>query len=129
MLDLKVEEVREQTSIFDVINEEAGEMAYIDIRPHVSLFADHEPILKKEGESDESNETKPAEEPASFWQRQFQQEPTRKQLRYDWLFGVIMPVICFALDPFVFKGSGDGDQFLSTAKVFAYLLSFVSILG
>jgi hypothetical protein len=60
-----------------------------------------------------------------FWKRQFQAESTSTQKNFDWTFGVILPVICFAFDPIVFKG----ESFLGIAKPFAYLLSFVSILA
>ena len=43
-----------------------------------------------------------------FWRRQFQIESTTGQKKFDWIFGVIMPVICFVFDPIVFKGNGFG---------------------
>jgi hypothetical protein len=67
---------------------------------------------------------------AGFWRRQFQQESTRKQRRYDWAFGVIMPVVCFFFDPFIFKFWGSaGGGVLGAYKPFAYSGSFISILG
>ncbi|MDQ6786134.1 MAG: hypothetical protein M3033_04865 [Acidobacteriota bacterium] len=38
-----------------------------------------------------------------FWRRQFQKESTKSQRKFDWIFGVIMPVIYFAFGPVVFK--------------------------
>lgn len=65
-----------------------------------------------------------------FWARQFQQTSTAAQRRFDWIFGAILPVICFAFDPLVFKGFGLGKGAqLGDYKPFAYLLSFVSIMA
>ncbi|NOT47908.1 MAG: hypothetical protein HOP17_09210 [Acidobacteria bacterium] len=76
------------------------------------------------------NET--ADEPTvekSFWRRQFQAESTRAQKKFDWTFGVVLPVICFAFDPVVFKGSSLGAATYGAYKPFAYLLSFTSIMA
>lgn len=64
-----------------------------------------------------------------FWRRQFQKETTHSQKIFDWIFGVIMPVICFAFDPAVFKGGIVGSAFLGKYKPFAYILSFVSVMA
>lgn len=65
----------------------------------------------------------------SFWQRQFQVKLTNKQKIFDWVFGVILPVICFVADPFLFKGYGLGKgALLGTIKPFAYLLSFILVM-
>lgn len=56
-----------------------------------------------------------------FWERE-----TESPRKFDWFFGVIMPVICFVFDPIVFKGGG---AILGTYKPFAYLLSFVSVMA
>lgn len=64
-----------------------------------------------------------------FWQRQFQKESTESQRRFDWIFGVVLPVICFAFDPIVFK-DGFGDYAIFGAfKPFAYVLSYVSVMA
>lgn len=60
-----------------------------------------------------------------FWRRQFQTESTGAQKKFDWIFGVIMPVICFVFDPIVFKGGA----ILGTYKPFSYLLSFASVMA
>ena len=60
-----------------------------------------------------------------FWRRQFQQQSTKAQRKFDWLFGVILPVICFAFDPIVFTNA----TFLGNYKAFAYILSFVSVMA
>ncbi len=61
-----------------------------------------------------------------FWRRQFQKDATHTQIKFDWIFGTILPVICFVFDPIVFKGSG---AVLGTYKPFVYLLSFVSVMA
>jgi hypothetical protein len=61
-----------------------------------------------------------------FWRRQFQLESTPNQKIFDWTFGVVLPVVCFAFDPIIFKGNGSFGGF---AKPFAYLLSFTSIMA
>lgn len=81
--------------------------------------------LNKESDA----EISPALE-AGFWKRQFQTQSTGAQRKFDWLFGVILPVICFACDPIVFKGFGMGKgALLGNYKPFAYLLSFSLIMG
>ena len=63
-----------------------------------------------------------------FWRRQFQSEATVSQKIFDWLFGAILPVICFVFDPFVFK-RGIPSTLLGNLRPFAYILSFVSIMA
>lgn len=75
---------------------------------------------------DENNVIEPKER---FWQRYFQIEAAEPPRKFDWFFGVIMPVICFVFDPTVFKGGVLGPAFLGTFKPFAYLLSFVSVMA
>jgi hypothetical protein len=67
------------------------------------------------------------QEPLGYWKRQFAEEPTYKQRVFDWLFGVIIPTICVAADPIVFRGFEGG--LLATYRPFAYILSFISILS
>lgn len=77
----------------------------------------------------ELNEEKD-EQPKGFWRRQFQTKSTEAQRTFDWLFGVIFPVVCFVFDPTVFKGGGGlGGAFLGHIKPFAYVLSFVSVMA
>ena len=75
---------------------------------------------------DENNIIAPKE---NFWRRQFQSEATESSRKFDWLFGVILPVICFVFDPIVFKNNGIGATLLGNYKPFAYLLSFVSVMA
>src|SRR4030095_4338358 len=70
-----------------------------------------------------------AAEPQGFWIRQFQREPTNRQRIFDWAYGVIIPMICVAADPIVFRSDGLGSSLLVSYRPFAYVLSAVSILG
>ena len=60
-----------------------------------------------------------------FWRRQFLQTPTKKQTRFDWAYGVGIPLICAAADPIVFTQNG----MLGEYKVFAHMLSATSIMA
>ena len=82
------------------------------------------PIEKQELESPDRAPASPDHEPR-FWRRQFGKTVTKRQRFYDWAFGVVMPVICFAFDPIVFKNGGD---LLGRYTVFAYMLSIGSIM-
>jgi hypothetical protein len=63
-----------------------------------------------------------------FWRRQFDSVPTGGQELFDGIFGVILPVLCFAADPIVFKGGFFDDRaFLDHYRVLAYLTSAVEI--
>jgi hypothetical protein len=64
-----------------------------------------------------------------FWKRQFGTKVTRAQRKWDWILGVIMPVLCITFDPIVFNGINGGDGMLTFIKPFAYLLSYVSIMA
>ena len=133
MSEIQFEEIREQKSLFGVNSDiDEDESQIDDIRPARSLFENHH----EHGETDMqilglSDDAPQAEEwEYRFWRRQFQQNPTCRQKQYDWAFGVIMPVLCFFFDPFIFKfwGSTSGGV-LGAYKPFAYSGSFISILG
>jgi hypothetical protein len=64
-----------------------------------------------------------------YWKRQFQAQGNSKQKVYNWIFGVILPVICFAFDPIVFKGGFGGSAMFANYKPFAYLLSFTCVMA
>lgn len=66
----------------------------------------------------------------TFWRRQFQKEATESQKKFDWIFGIILPVACFAFDPAIFKTSDlwGSNAYLGSIKPFAYLLSFLSVM-
>ena len=68
--------------------------------------------------------------PPGFLERQFSQVPTLRQRQCDWAFGVVLPIICVAADPIVFRSSiGVREAFLEEYKIFAYALSSVSIMA
>ena len=73
----------------------------------------------------------PAKRPG-FLQRQFSETTTLRQKRFDWTFGVGLPIVCIAADPGVFRcwlDDGPHDTLLSSYKAFCYALSSVSILA
>lgn len=84
--------------------------------------------LNEDIETLKSNEELEIESAKGFWRRQFQEKTTKAQRKFDWLFGVIMPVICFTFDPIVFTG-GFRDKVLADYHAFAYTLSFVSVMA
>lgn len=49
-----------------------------------------------------------------------------KTQKADWTFGVGLPLLCVVADPIVFSGHG---SLLGDYKIFAYVLSSVSIFG
>lgn len=62
-----------------------------------------------------------------FWRRQFGDAATRAQLRFDVIFGLVLPVLCFVFDPIVFRSFG-GDLFgrdgvYREVRLFAYSAS------
>ncbi len=87
----------------------------------LKLTEDHQPAEWVEIEG---------KKPLSFTARQFQLEPTRRQQKFDWTFGVVLPLICVAADPIVFYNRlGFERAVLGEYKTFAYVLSAVSILS
>lgn len=62
---------------------------------------------------------------AGFWKRQFQQRSTVAQRKFDWLFGVFLPIVCFVFDPIVFTN----ETYLGDYKSFGYIFSFVSVMA
>jgi hypothetical protein len=65
-----------------------------------------------------------------FWRRQFKPKATRTQYKFDWLFGVILPVLCVMADPIIFDSWLKNEEaLLWMFKPFAYLLSFISIMA
>ena len=75
------------------------------------------------------NDSTPAPRP-KFLQRQFSSVPTLSQTKFDWYFGVGLPIVCIAADPIVFRSWGPrGDGMLSEYTIFCYALSSVSILA
>lgn len=68
--------------------------------------------------------------PLSWRERHFQLEPTIRQQKFDWAFGVGLPLVCVAADPLVFRSwHGPGGAMLGEYKIFAYTLGIVSIMS
>ena len=76
-------------------------------------------LNKSGGQNNSINQPK-----TRFWKRQFQAQSTEVQRTFDWIFGVLLPVICFVFDPLVFKGNAWGTAVLGNYKPFAYLYKF-----
>jgi len=66
-----------------------------------------------------------------FWRRQFKSDFTRGQKKFDWIFGVVLPVVCFYFDPIVFRDgvTGPSQAILGKFAPFAYVLSFTAIMA
>jgi len=63
-----------------------------------------------------------------FWARQFGPNPTRVQDAFDVTFGLVLPIICFLLDPIVFKSPAIlGRPVLEDYQLLAYLVSTVEM--
>lgn len=74
-------------------------------------------------------ESTPESKPA-FLRRQFSDLPSRVQREFDWAGGVILPIICIAADPIVFRSSfGLPRPVLAEYQVGAYAISSVAILA
>lgn len=128
MRDHLLDEIREQKSLFGVIDEnEETPMMIEEFREPKSLFADTEDI--ETGSVQLSQPEAEATEKVPFWQRQFRPTVSPKQNKFDWTFGVVLPIICFAFDPVVFRGGIDGSGWLGRFTLFAYVLSIVSIMS
>lgn len=83
-------------------------------------------------EADQEERVEPeASARPGFWRRQFLSQITRGQKKFDWIFGVILPVVCFYFDPIVFKNGlgGLGQPLLGRIGTFAYVLSFTAIMA
>src|SRR5947209_19244116 len=65
----------------------------------------------------------------SFWRRQFSDSFTRGQVIFDVMFGVVLPILCFLLDPIVFKGGLIGEPDLVQFRALAYLMSGLAIVA
>jgi hypothetical protein len=59
---------------------------------------------------------------SGFWDRQFAGPATARQTIFDWLFGIVMPVLCVIFDPAVFNSDGVMSlAFLHDVRLFGYL--------
>jgi len=72
---------------------------------------------------DESAEDVPK---PGFWRQQFNATPTSGQECFDWTFSVVLPVICFALDPGVFRPE---HAVLARFAPVAIPLSYAAVMG
>jgi MFS family permease len=63
-----------------------------------------------------------------FLEQRFGTGPTSSRRTFDWVFGVIMPVFCFAVDPVIFTSRVES-SLLGGIRPFAYVLSYVSIMA
>ena len=70
----------------------------------------------------------PVEVSQGFWRRQFGSNITCQQSMFDWLFGLIMPAICFYFDPFVFR-SETGGALLERYQFSTYMISGLAIMA
>ncbi|MFL6256366.1 MAG: hypothetical protein ACJ74T_15280 [Pyrinomonadaceae bacterium] len=65
-----------------------------------------------------------------FWRRQFDDAPTPAQRKFDMVFGIIMPILCFAFDPFVFRAGVMGGRGLySKYQFYAYTLCALEMVA
>jgi len=80
--------------------------------------------LCKEDASLESRSTE-----TRFWRRQFGNSASVQQKIFDWLCGVVLPVVCFYFDPVVFKSQYPQDALLERYWLPAYLLSYLAIMA
>lgn len=72
---------------------------------------------------------KQAGDTPGFWRRQFGPVVTSTQRKFDWSFGVFLPLVCFYFDPFVFTSWVHDQGLLHDFKLLAYILSSSSILA
>lgn len=66
------------------------------------------------------NDAREPERAETFWRRQFSEKPTRAQTVFDVCVGILLPVACLALDPFVFRSGWGGGPLLGPLRLFAY---------
>ena len=62
-----------------------------------------------------------------FWKRQFAPVVTRPQVTFDIIFGVIGPILCFVLDPLVFRNGFAGPPLFPDYQTFVYLFSGLQV--
>jgi len=62
-----------------------------------------------------------------FWPRQFRTSSTPGQFVFDLVFGVLMPVLCFYMDPGIIRG--DFPVSFRECSVFIYALSALAIIA
>lgn len=78
------------------------------------------------------NYDKPPTGDPKFWRRQFGEIVTAKQIKFDWLMGVFLPIVCFYFDPFVFRdwsSGSDSHALLGSYQTPAYVLAYAAIMS
>lgn len=99
----------------------------------VTLSPDDVEILPTERDGEEPTADQPPKivmVKDGFWRRQFGPKVTAKQRGFDWIMGVFLPIVCFWLDPIVFRApEGPHGTLLGKFSVFAYLLAIVSMVA
>jgi len=63
-----------------------------------------------------------------FWQCQFGSQVTTPQIIFDIAFGIVGPILCFALDPVVFRGGIGGGPLFPDIKIYVYLFSGLEVV-
>lgn len=126
MREVVYDEIREQKSFLDIPNiGDEVDTRLPEMREPRSLFSESPDSSAETPANEVTDEVAPRK---TFWRRQFQATVTAAQQKFDWLFGVVMPLICFAFDPIVFYAS-DGGGILTNYTIFSYILSIVSIMS
>lgn len=66
-----------------------------------------------------------------FWRRQFGEQVTPKQRRFDIMFGFVMPVLCLVFDPIVFRAwlSDEPGFLLGRLRFYAYTISALEMVA
>jgi hypothetical protein len=105
------------------LNEDTDEAAYPNsLVP--SCGTDRFPMIDPAFDTEQTPEKK-----TGFWRRQFRDSATSGQKKFDWVFGVILPVACIYFDPIIFTKQLDPKPYLGRIAVFSYVLSFAAIMG
>jgi hypothetical protein len=72
--------------------------------------------------------------PVGFWRRQFLATSTTRQLIFDVVFGALMPILCFYLDPGIIRGNlsasilNNNLSILNNNNLFIYSFSALAIV-
>jgi hypothetical protein len=65
-----------------------------------------------------------------FWRRQFGEQATPKQRRFDVTFGIILPILCFIFDPIVFREwFSDAPGLLGRWQFYVYTISALEMVA
>jgi hypothetical protein len=72
-----------------------------------------------------------ARAPQGFWRRQFGEQATPKQRRFDVAFGFVLPALCFVFDPLVFREwfSDEPGFLLGRWQFYAYTVSALEMVA